>query len=91
MDYKRYHKEVISMQRRCRDWTDDPSHAQSKKLEQLVQKLEDDVQVEKNIHTIRDHLKRIENLCRSMDDVAMSHGHSAEIEQWAQDGLRKIR
>jgi len=91
MDYKRYHNEVISMQRRCKDWTDDPSHAQAKKLEQAFQKLEDDVQVQKNVHTIRDHLKRIESLCSSMSDEAMSHGHANEIEDWAQQGLRTIR
>jgi len=91
MDYKRYHKEVMSMQRRCRDWTDDPTHAHARKLEQLFQKLEDDVQVQKNVHTIRDHLKRIESLCGAMSEEAMDHGHSNEIEDWAQQGLRSIR
>jgi glycyl-tRNA synthetase beta subunit len=79
------------MQRRCKDWTDDPSHAQARKLEQAFQKLEDDVQVQKNIHTIRDHLKRIESLCSSISNEAMSHDHSNDLEDWAQQGLRKIR
>ena len=91
MDYKRYHNEVIKMQRLCKDWLDEPSHAQARQLEQAFQKLEDDVQVQKNIHTIRDHLKRIESLSRSLDDEVMSHGHVNEIEDWARNGLNKIR
>lgn len=85
------HSEAISMQRRMRDWLDDPSHSQARELDRLFQKLEDDVQVGKNSHTIIDHLKRIESLCRSMDKQAMSHGHSAELEQWARNCIQKIR
>ncbi len=91
MDHKRYHNEVINMQRRMRDWLDNPSHSQARELDSLFQRLEDDVQVGKSSHTIIDHLKRIESICKSMDSEAMSHGHSSQLEQWARSSIQRIR
>ncbi len=78
------------MQNRMRDYLDDRSHAQAKKLEQAFQRLEDNVQVQKNENTIKDDLKKIESLCSSLDDTVMSHGHCGEIEDWAQKSSSKL-
>jgi hypothetical protein len=91
MDYKNYHNVVISMQRRMRDYLDDKSHSQAGQLEKAFQRLEDDVQVQKNVNTIRDDLKGIESVLNSMDESVMSHSHIDELEDWILDSLQKIR
>lgn len=91
MDYKRYHNEVITMQRRMRDWLDLPTHSEARSLEQAFQRLEDDVQVNKNVHTIRDDLKRLESMLLQIDEAVMSHGHSDELIDWVRDSLNTIR
>lgn len=91
MDYKRYHNKVVAMQRRMRDWLDEPSHAQARELDKSFQRLEDNVQVQKNVHTIRDDLKRIESALKRLDDVVMSHHHVDALEDWVRDSLRKYR
>ncbi len=91
MDYKSYHKEVISMQHRINDTLDDRGHSEAKQLVQLFQKLEDDVQVQKNVHSIRDQLKRIESHLRSLDDKVMSHNDVDHFLDWVVDSLRQIR
>ena len=91
MDYKRYHNEVISMQRKMRDWLDLPSHSEARSLESAFQQLEDNVQVQKSTHTIRDNLKQIESILNRLDESVMSHGHVGELEDWVQGSLSKIR
>jgi hypothetical protein len=84
------HGEVIYMQRRMRDYLDDKSHSQAGQLENAFQRLEDDVQVQKNSLTIRDDLKQIESILNSMDDNVMSHPHIDELEDWVRDKIQKI-
>lgn len=91
MDYKNFHREVISKQHTVRDYLDDASHAQARELVSLFQKLEDDVQMQKNPLTIRDLLKRIESKLLSLDDKVMSNGHSDELNDWVRDCLKVIR
>ena len=91
MDYKRYHNECLRMQQRMRDWLDLPTHSEARELEQAFQQLEDDVQVQKNVHSIRDRLKRIDSLLNSIDEAVMSHGHVDELQDWVRDSLQKIR
>ena len=79
------------MQRKMRDWLDIPSHGEAKSLENAFQRLEDNVQVNKSVHTIRDNLKQIDRLLQSLDDSVMSHNHVDELEDWVQDSLQKIR
>ncbi len=91
MDYKRFHAQVISMQNRLKDCLDDKSHAQSRELTAMFQKLEDDVQVRKNAITIRDQLKRIESKLSALDDKVMSHGDVDNFADWVRDNIQAIR
>lgn len=91
MDYKRYHNEVLSMQRKMRDYLDLPTHSDARTLDSAFQKLEDNVQVQKSTHTIRDNLKQIESILNRLDESVMSHGHVDELENWVQGSLGKIR
>lgn len=91
MDYKSFHREVTSMQHRVRDYLDDKSHAQARELTTLFQKLEDEVQVQKNAGTIKDLLRRIESKLQSLDEKVMSNGHVDELADWVRDSLRGIR
>lgn len=91
MDYKRYHNECLRMQQRMRDWLDMPSHAQARELDRAFQQLEDDVQVQKNVHTIRDRLKRLDSLLMNINESVMSHGHVDELQDWVRDSLNNIR
>ena len=91
MDYKSFHNEVVSMQHRINDSLDDTSHPQSRELSTLFQQLEDDVQVQKNVQTIRDHLKRIEALVQRLDDAVMSHGDVDTLADWVRDTLQRVR
>lgn len=91
MDYNSFHRDVISMQHRINDWLDDTSHEQARELVNLFQKLEDDVQVQKNAGSIRDQLKRIEAMLQILEEKVMSNRHIDELVDWVRDSLRKVR
>lgn len=87
-----FHKEVLRWQDRVNDWTDEPGHQLGRQLEKDMQRLEDDVQVNKSAHSIRDSLKRLRRLVEQAGDAeVMSHHHADEVIDWIDDSLRKIR
>ena len=55
------------------------------------QKLEDELQVGKGVHTIRDRLKRIRKLIEKADGPVISHGDADMLENWIDNALRKYR
>lgn len=92
MDMKAFHREVESMQGRLSSYLDKPNDPKARSLQNTFQKLEDEVQVGKNNHTIRNRLKEIELQAKPAYNAGvMSHEHFVEIESWARKYLQKIR
>jgi hypothetical protein len=92
MDMKAFHKEVVSMQGRLNSYIDLPKDPKAKMLQNLFQKLEDEVQVGKSSNTIRHRLKEIEaQLKPAFNAGVMSHDHFDDLEDWVREYQQKIR
>lgn len=92
MDMKAFHREVESMQGRLKTYIDLPNDPIAKTLQNLFQKLEDEVQVEKSSNTIKNRLKEIEaQLKPAFSAGVMSHGHFDDLEDWVRECQQKIR
>lgn len=89
------YKQILAFQHRSNDYIDDPTHHVATSLKQAVQRLEDDVQVKKNPHSVEGQIKRVLQLLeKASEDSVMSHHHADELikqcEEFIQD-LRKLR
>ena len=92
MDMKAFHREVESMQGRLNSYIDLPNDPKAKALQNLFQKLEDEVQVGKSSNTIKNRLKEIEaQLKPALNAGVMSHGHFDDLEDWVREYQQKIR
>jgi hypothetical protein len=69
-----FYRQVLTFQGRVKDAMDQPSSPAGLALRQAVQKLEDDVQVRKNVHSIDHQLKRVIH--------ALEHAGSEEAMSW---------
>lgn len=90
-----YYRNILAYQSKMLGYIDDHSSPAAQALKQEVQRLEDDVQVRKNPHSIDDQLKRVihavEHAGRSQ---AVSHHHTQELARLAEhfrEQLRKIK
>ncbi len=88
---KEFHKDIIRMQDKLKNYIDDPSARIARDITNNFQKLEDEVQVGKNVNTIRDRLKRIRRLVESADGSVISHPDADTIENWIDNALQKYR
>lgn len=88
------YKKVLAFQHRTNDYIDDHSHHVAHSLKQAVQRLEDAVQVKKNVHSIDDHLKQVIRLLeQAKEDEVMSYHHAVELLRTSEsfrEELRKI-
>jgi hypothetical protein len=92
MDMKAFHREVVTMQGRLKGFIDLPNDPKARALQDIFQKLEDEVQVGKSSGTIRDRLKAIEaQLKPAYEAGVISHGHFDELEDWTREYQQKIR
>ena len=92
MDMKAFHREVESMQGRLKDYIDLPNDPKARSLQNLFQKLEDEVQVGKSSNTIKSRLKEIESQLKpAFSAGVMSHGHFDDLEDWVRECQQKIR
>lgn len=53
------YKQVISLRHRLNDVIDDPSHSSSQSLKKIVQRLEDEIQVNKNPKSLESTVKDV--------------------------------
>lgn len=82
------HNDIVSLQRRFRDWLDDANHPAARQLERDIQRLEDDAQVRKNPRTIEDQVKRIIAQLSNADGSGfMDDGHIDALK----DQLENLR
>jgi hypothetical protein len=86
-----FHKDIFRMQDKLKQYIDDPSAAVARDITDNFQKLEDEVQVGKNVNTIRDRLKIIRRLVESADGSVISHPDADAIEKWIDNALQKYR
>jgi len=92
MDMKDFHREVQSMQGRLKGYIDLPNDPKARALQNIFQKLEDEVQVGKNSNSIKNRLKEIEaQLKPAFNAGVMSHGHFDDLEDWVREYQQKIR
>jgi hypothetical protein len=92
MDMKAFHREVESMQGRLKDYIDLPNDPKARSLQNLFQKLEDEVQVGKSSNTIKSRLREIESQLKpAFSAGVMSHGHFDDLEDWVRECQQKIR
>lgn len=92
MDAKKFRKEAIKIQHRIDDWLDEPNSSTGRSLRNEIQKLEDELQVNKSIHTIRDRLKSLKRILqRAGSEGVMSYHHADELIDWVEDSLIKYR
>ena len=83
---------IVSFQYRVNDYIDDPSHPAANALKQAVQRLEDDVQVRKNAHSIEDQLTRVEHaLHHAGREQVMSQSHVNELVRQCEHFEHEIR
>lgn len=61
------HQEIINLQRNFRDNLDYSKHPKARELDSAIQRLEDDIQVKKNLRSIEDQLKRTIQLLSNAD------------------------
>ena len=88
---KEFRKEVMRMQDRRKYLIDDHGAPVARDIKDNFQKLEDELQVGKGVHTIRDRLKRIRKLIEKADGPVISHGDADMLENWIDNALRKYR
>lgn len=92
MDMKAFHREVESMQGRLKTYIDLPNDPKARTLQNLFQKLEDEVQVGKSSNTIKSRLREIESQLKpAFSAGVMSHGHFDDLEDWVRECQQKIR
>lgn len=86
-------KQVITIQFKIKDLLDQPSDAAAAKLTNEVQGLEDDLQVQRNPHSIEDRVKRIISLLGGDARRApiMNHEHLQMLEDWFEDFRERVR
>lgn len=82
------HRDIIDLQRRWHDRLDDATHTVAREISSAIQRLEDDIQVKKNVRTLEDQVKHIIQKLESLKGtVAMSQGHLGEFQQ----GFERMR
>lgn len=86
------YKQVVAFQHRTNDWIDDSSHPLSRSLQQEVQRLEDEVQVQKNAHSLEDRVKQVRRLLEDAGrEGVMSHPHADELADQCEDFINELR
>ena len=90
-----YYRNILAYQSKVLGYIDDHNHPAAQVLKQEVQRLEDDVQVRKSMHSIDDQLKRvIRAVEHAGSSKAVSHHHTMELARLAEhfrEQLRKIK
>ena len=86
------YKQIVSFQRRCNDYIDDPSHHLSNALKQDVQKLEDDAQTRKNAYTLESRVRQVINLLEKCgEEAVISHHHADELIDTCEEFMRELK
>ena len=87
-----FYKKILAFQHKTNDYIDDHSHHVAQSLKQAVQRLEDDVQVGKNVHSIDADLKQVISLLeKAQDNEVMSHHHTLELLRLSENFREEAR
>jgi hypothetical protein len=88
------YKEVVSLQHKCNDYIDNPSHSAAQSVRQAAQRIEDEAQTQKNPRSIEGSVQQLVSLLeKAAEEGAMSQGHASELVDRCEelrDRLRKL-
>lgn len=86
------HKQVVTLQRNFRDRLDDAGHAAARELDKAIQRLEDDIQVKKNLRSIEDQIKRVIQMLQNADGKGfMDDGHIGDFKDRLESMRRTVQ
>lgn len=86
------HKEIINLQRNFRDRLDDRNHPLARELDKTIQRIEDDIQVKKNLRSIEDQIKRaIQQLSSADGNGFMSDRDIDDFKDRLEDMRRQVQ
>lgn len=86
------YKQAINMQHKLRDYIDDPSHSVVAQLKNEVQRLTDEIEMQKNPRSIEDRIKMIISLIESAEDTeAISRNHLDDLRDRCEDIRQDLR
>jgi hypothetical protein len=88
------HRQIIDLQRKWRDHLDDPNNSGARQVDSAIQRLEDDIQTNKNPRSIEDQVKRLLQQLNSLENTSvMDNSHLNDLQrsfESMRDSLRKL-
>jgi hypothetical protein len=88
------YRQALDLQHKLRDYLDADDDPAARQLTSEVQRLTDEIEMQKNPRTVEDRAKTIIRQLESLDEAVMSHEHVDDLRDRCLDmiqDLRKIR
>lgn len=89
------HDQMLSqaerMRNTCKDWLDQPGHAQAKQVQQGIERLISDLKQKRDGNSIDNDLKTIISSLDRVEEEVMDHHHSDQLKSQCEDMRRDTR
>lgn len=87
--YDDIQRQVERMRNTCRDWLDQPNHAQARNVQQGIERLFSDVRSKKSREALDSDLKQIVSSLERVEEEVMDHHHSNQLINMCEDLRRE--
>lgn len=84
-DYNRMSQEVQKLQFRFKDWVDQPTHADARRITSEIDALSADVRGQKSGPSLEARLKTLIRQLENLEEEVMDFHHSRELAKWCED------
>jgi len=88
-NYDDLQRQAERMRNTCRDWLDQPNHAQARNMQQNIERFISDVRSKKAREALDADLKNIVNSLERVEEEVMDHHHSNQLISMCEDLRRE--
>jgi hypothetical protein len=85
------YRQALELQHKLRDYLDQDAHPQARQLTADVQRLTDEIEMQKDPRTIEGRVKNIIRQLEAQEGSVMSHGHADDLRDRCFDMCQALR